>query len=231
MHLLTALLALATPDAAIAPGSYGLVMRFVTEADAPIVGRVTTTTTTTALVDISTVDGRVIARQRACSMATDGGLFSVRAGPAFVKAMAPATYELVIEGDRVRADLGIASMGVDPKARRLPTNESAFTDPDQDGRRGVPLEIDVAGMKLRLDVASIGHAVLEGRVRGGRVDGKPRILFSEERILDGLPAFASGGTKTVVEAKSSFSFEPLAKDATCGVVERLGRGPTLATAR
>ena len=97
MHLLTAFLAAAATQIAPAPlvdavegsaaapgadrmtaGTYALVMRFVTEADAPIVGKVTTATITTALVDVQSTDGHIIARQKACSMATDGGLFDYR---------------------------------------------------------------------------------------------------------------------------------------------------------
>lgn len=227
MLIVLALFACA-PDAIDAPhglkdGRYALVMRIATEADAAVVGKVTTLTTTTALVDVATRAGRVIATQRACSMITDGGMFTARGGPAFVSAMAPATYEIHVEGTRFTADLGIAGVAVPTGTRSLPQAREAFTDPDKDGNVGAPLDVEFAGMTLRLDVASVGHAVLEGHIDDdGGARGKPRVLFSDERILAG-PPFASGGTKEVNAAKSSFALAPIDDDATCASVTRLAQ--------
>lgn len=225
MLTLVALLAAADPATTLptmADGRYGLVMRIVTEADAAVVGKITTTTTTTAVVDITVdSDGRVMATQRACSMVTDGGAFKARGAPGFLQAMAPVTYEIHVDDDgRIHADLGLSTVGVAPGARTLPSSREGFTDPDRDGNIGAPLDVEFAGMTLRLDVASVGHALLEGRIDDDRhVRGRPRVLFSDERILGG-PAFATGGTKEVVQSKSSFEMVPLSATATCDSVAR-----------
>lgn len=222
MLVLLALLA-TSPDPGLQEGRYALVMRIVTAADAAVVGKVTTTTTTTALVDVVTrADGATFAQQRACSMVTDGGLFKARGAPGFVRAMAPVTYQIHVEGTRFTADLGIAGVAVPLGSRSLPEAREAFTDPDKDGNVGAPLDVELAGMTLRLDVASVGHAVLEGTLRedGKGANGKPRVLFSDERILGG-PAFATGGTKEVVAALSTFELLPLAQGATRTAVAQL----------
>jgi hypothetical protein len=220
-HMLSIAFLAAAP--ALAPGTYGLSMTFVTEADAPIVGKVTTSTLTTAVVRVRQEDGKLIATQHACRVSTDGGLFIAEAGPAFLAALADVTYEIEVDGDRLRADLGIAALGVDPKVKSLPKrrDDPAFLDPDRDGKKGVPLEVHVGGMQLHLDVASLGHAVLVGVLDGDGARGKPRVLMSEERILGGLPEMLAGGTKRVVESKSSFTLEPLRDGATCDALRRV----------
>lgn len=209
--------------AQLSTGSYGLTMHFVAEADAPIVGKVTTSSTTTALVDVVERDGKLVATQRACGFATDGGLFAVTAGPAFLNAMAPVTYELVVEGDHVRGDMGTEGVGVKRNTRTLPhdLSDPAYIDPDGDGHKGVPLDVDVGGMKLHIDIVNVGHAVLEGTLHDGRVDGRPHVVFSEERIVGGIPEFLAQGKKTMLEQKSSFSLEPLAHGGTCRDVAHL----------
>lgn len=206
-------------------------MTYVTEAAAPIVGKVTTSTVSTALVDVAERDGRLIGTQRTCGMTTDGGLFTLKASPAFLKALAPVDYEIVVEDGLVRADMGVAAVAVDPRRKSLPKSrdDAAFTDPDKDGRKGVPLDVDVGGMTMHIDVATLGKAILVGRVTDGGVEGRPRVIFAEERILGGIPELLAGGHRTVVEDKSSFTLAALAPGSTCAAVEHMNdvaRGPS-----
>jgi hypothetical protein len=225
MNMLSLPLALviAAAPPALPAGTYGLVMHFTSEADAPIVGKVTTETTSTALVDVSVRDdGRLFAKQRSCGIVTDGGLFTTRAGPGFLNALPEATYELKVDGDKITGDMGIEAVGVDPKTRTLPTDDKspAYTDPDGDGHKGAPLDVDVVGgLKFRLDVAQIGHAVLVGTINGNHATGETKVVMSQERILHGLPAFVGQGKKRI--AKSTFALEPIPENGTCKDVERL----------
>lgn len=234
LHLalvLAAAPALASPTSsdpsapALSPGRYGLRMTFVTEADAPIVGKVTTSTTSTALVDVSERDGKLIAAQRTCGMTTDGGLFTLKASPAFLKALPPTEYEMVVEDGVLRADMGVAAVAVDKDRKSLPKSrkDKAFTDPDKDGRKGVPLEVSVGSMTMQIDVATLGKAILVGPVSDGGVEGRPDVVFSEEKILGGIPEMLAGGSKTVVEDKSSFTLAALGPDATCAAVNRMSQ--------
>jgi hypothetical protein len=216
-------LVVAAANPTLPAGTYALVMHFTSEADAPIVGKVTTETTSTALVEVSVHDdGKIIAQQSPCTLVTDGGLFTTRASPAFLKAMGRGSYELVVDGDHLLGDMGVEAVGVDKRTKILPDDSAsaAYTDPDGDGKKGVPLEVDVGGMKLNLDVAHLGRAVLKGTIAGDRAYGETEIVSSQLRILGGLPAFVGQGKTRI--AKSSFALEPIASNGTCHDVERLG---------
>lgn len=211
-------------------GRYSLVLRYTIDAELPLIGKVKSMTTTSALVDL---DAHGAARQRVCSITSstpDALGVSTRASPALVKGIPEVRYTLnVANGARVAANLGPGALGYDAdKSPRLPQSgrDPAVTDPDGDGVPGAAIDVHVPGMgRLPISIVSQGRTTLDGRVTGpGRAEGRALLDDAAQRVVAGLP-FAPPAQSVVPDAqRSRFELVKLEGNASCAdVVQRAAR--------
>ncbi len=221
--------ALAQPQS-LEAGRYSLVLRYTIDAELPLIGKVTSTTTTSALVDL---DAQGAARQRVCSITSstpDALGVSTRASPALVKGIPEVRYIVkVADGARIAADMGPGALGYDAdKNKRLPesSRDPAVTDPDGDGVPGAAIDVHVPGMgRLPISIVSRGRTVLDGRITApGRAEGRALLEDAAQRIVAGLP-FAPPAQSVVPDAqRSRFELVKLEGNASCAdVVQRANR--------
>lgn len=223
-------LASLAPASSLEAGRYSLVLRYTIDAELPLIGKVKSTTTTSALVDL---DDRGGARQRVCSITSstpDALGVSTRASPQLVKGIPEIRY-LVHMGDgaRIGADLGPGALGYDAdKNDHLPESgrDPAVTDPDGDGVPGAAIDVHVPGIgRLPISIVSRGRTVLDGRITGpGRAEGRALLDAAAQRVVAGLP-FAPPAQSVVPDARRSrFELVKLEAGASCAdVVQRANR--------
>lgn len=215
-------------DEALPEGRYALVMDVVADANVPVLGGVRSSTKTLALLDVRRDGDRLIARQDVCDveLGPDQGIARTVFPERLVRALPERSYVLDVtpatDGARVRADLGIDTLGYDPdkSGGRLPTSrdDPGLVDVDGDGRPGATLFLEVKGAgRFPLEVVSRGRTVLEGRVVGpGRATGTARLVEYEQKVLGGLPV--QGAVRGVEgrTAESRFVLERVDDGARCG---------------
>jgi hypothetical protein len=222
--------ALAPAHSSLEAGRYSLVLRYTIDAELPLIGKVKSSTTTTALVDL---DAHGAARQRVCSITSstpDALGVSTRASPSLVKGIPEVRYVVsVADGARISADLGPGALGYDAdKTHRLPESgrDPAVTDPDGDGVPGAAIDVHVPGMgRLPISIVSQGHTTLDGRITApGRAEGRALLDDAAQRVVAGLP-FAPPAQSVVPDARRShFELVKIDGNASCAdVVQRATR--------
>lgn len=170
----------------LAPGRYRLDVEVFVATEVPVLGEQRTVTRTTSLV---VIDDRGMATAIACAVSTTGAAFSSRLPMASIRALPSSRFAFVVDGDRVRADMGEGTLGW-RGAGPLPEDSAdpRVLDVDGDGNPGMLMELDLGAMGTwPLQVVSRGRTVLDGhRTRDG-AEGRLGRVESEERVLSGLP--------------------------------------------
>jgi hypothetical protein len=205
--------ALASPER-IATGTYRLEVEVAVATPLPIVGVQRTTTRTVSHV---TVDDAGVATAVACTIMTQGPAFISRMPPSSVQALPPARFPIVVEGARVRADMGVGTVGW-RGGGDLPRSaeDPRLIDVDGDGIPGLRMDLDLGALGVWvMQIVTRGHTILEGALTEQGAAGGLSRMESEQQVLSGLPVDIppSDGPVRAVDSVFRLSRVP-AKDCT-----------------
>jgi hypothetical protein len=185
-------------------GAYRLDVEVAIATEMPVLGPQRTTTRTISLV---TVDDAGIATAVACAVTTVGAAFTSRMPRASVRALPESRFPVVVDGDRVRADMGVGTLGW-RGAGPLPKDaaDPRVVDVDGDGLPGLRMELDLGALGTwPMQIVSRGHTVLDGvRTVDGAV-GRLARVDSEEHVLSGLPITLPPRPTPVAPADTRFA--------------------------
>ena len=125
-------------------GRYAMDLRIGTETRVPVVGTERSVTRTLLLVDVRRDGGRWVQRQTVCDVGIQSGRVRMTVPDAFVSSMPRREYTSIVQGPgderTYTADLGVESIGFDPRATggTLPRNARSrgVLDSDHDGAPG-----------------------------------------------------------------------------------------------
>jgi hypothetical protein len=167
-------------------GAYRLDVEVAVATSVPVLGDQRTTTHTTSLL---VIDDAGMATAVACAIATVGPAFTSRMPPASVRALPTSRFAVVVDGDRVHADMGEGTLGWRGRGP-LPTapDDPRVVDVDGDGLPGLRMELDLGAMGVwPLQIVSRGRTVLDGTRTADGATGRLSRVDSEEHVLSGLP--------------------------------------------
>ena len=174
-------------------GRYAMDLRIGTETRVPVVGTERSVTRTLLLVDVRRDGGRWVQRQTVCDVGIQSGRVRMTVPDAFVSSMPRREYTSIVQGPgderTYTADLGVESIGFDPRATggTLPRNARSrgVLDSDHDGAPGATVvgHFPMFG-RVRLFIAQRSHLVLHGRqTSDDRIEGRLEIRVLEQRTL------------------------------------------------
>jgi hypothetical protein len=229
------LLALATTAGAavpLAPGTYRLDMRIASHASMAMLGALRSTTVSTSLVGIRTVDGGLEQTHRTCDVRFEGSvpLVHIEMPPRFVVALATPSYPVTVwqgaEGWHYQADLGVEYVGWRPdEGGTLPCSpdDPRVYDWDHDGFPGATLRMTLPLVPdAELYIVQRGHSLLDGRiVAPGRVEGRIDVRLFEQAVIGAKPAFLRRSPQVVQEPeRSRFVLQAVPAGSTCADLDR-----------
>lgn len=209
MSVLALALAIVAGAPMLPPGHYRLDVEVVVVASVPVLGEQRTRTLTTSVLEL---DDQNVATARACRVETRGPGFSSRMPPTTLRALPMSRFQIVEDGQVIRADMGEGRLGFTgtgplPQSAKDPR----VIDPDGDGKPGLQLLLDLGGLgNWTLQIVSKGQTAFEGvKDKDGAV-GRLTVVRSEEQILSGLPISLPARGDAIDPSKSRFTLRRLA---------------------
>lgn len=201
------------------PGRYALAVDVVTRAELPWFPPTRGGSRSDVLVDLAWEEGVLVQRGRVCRVDIDAGrLATIEVPPAFLAALKPTRAEVVVEGGRYRADLGVETVGF--VGDILPADAASAADWDGDGRAGATIKLRIPAIgAAEIYVAQVAHLVLSGHLVEGEVRGGIEVRRFEQVTLGAKPGWLAARSRVTVDVpRSGFVLRPIGADAGCGEV-------------